>query len=97
MLGQIGVGTAEVMVAEKAAVSRKWRRMRRREHQMTRTVYERSFSYGIRSPQEKDNVLSLTVKALYDSVGECFPAMALMRRGVVGVDSEGGIEQKHSL
>ena len=54
MLLQIGIGQAEMMVAEEAVVGGQGRGMDGREHQMAAAVDERPLLLRIRTPQDED-------------------------------------------
>lgn len=73
MLAQIGIGLAEVVVSEKAVISRKRRRVRRSEHKMPATVDKGTFSLRISSPQDEHQMLALLGQQAYDSIGKGFP------------------------
>ena len=60
-------------------------------------VDDGTFVLGIFAPEEKDQVLFVVGEVFNRGVGEYFPALALMRAGLVGPDGEGGVEQKHPL
>ena len=85
------------MVSEESPVSRQGRRMRRSKHQMSAFVNQFLLAYCIAAPQHEHHMVALLRYLAYDGIGKTFPAHALMRRRMVGIDCKGGIEQKHTL
>ena len=47
------------------------------------------------SPQHKDDGVGLGADLANDFIGECFPALALVRVGLAGTHREHGVEQQH--
>lgn len=71
--------------------------MWRRKHKMPRRVDERTFAYGIISPEQEHKSLSPGREMRNHRVGEPFPTVPLMRACAVSLDCERGVEQQHAL
>lgn len=55
------------------------------------TIDEDTLLLGVGTPEKKNKVFALVRKSFYNRVGEAFPAFILMRSGLIGADSEGGV------
>lgn len=97
MRRQIFVGARKMMIAEKSAMCRQWRRVRRCQHQMPRTVDESPFLDGIRPPKKEHEVFAFTRQMCDNGIGKCFPTAALMRSGHMGTHRKRCVQQQHAL
>ena len=70
LVGEVGVGLAEVVAAEEAAVGREGRGMGGGEDEVAALVNERPFGDGVAAPQEEDEAVALLAEGLYGGVGE---------------------------
>ena len=75
---QILIGAAEVLVSEETVVGGEGRRMCRGEDEMSAPVDEGAFALGIRSPQDKYQVLFLFCQDADDGIREGLPTMSLV-------------------
>ncbi len=64
---------------------------------MFRAIYVSAFLAGIISPKNEDYMLAPFRQRADGRIGECFPALVLMRARRAGADGEGGIEKEDSL
>ncbi len=76
---KILIGLREMMVAEKAAICRQWRRMRRRQHKMPASVNTRALAYCVCPPEHKHNIIFLPCKSRDRRIGKSFPPNPGMR------------------
>ena len=94
---QIVIGTAEVLVAEEAVVGRQGRRMSRSQYQVAVAVDEGTFPLGVCSPKNEYQMLFFFSQYPYGCVGEGFPAMILVRTGLVGTYCQCSVQQEDAL
>lgn len=78
MGGEILVGFGEMAASEKSAVCREGRRVWGGKHEMAGTIDERSFTYGIRTPEEKHDIVAFISYGMHGGIGECFPSDSRM-------------------
>ncbi len=64
---------------------------------MARGIYEGGLSDGRRPPQHEDYARERLRYSAYDIVGKSLPPVPLMRGGLMGADSERGVEQQDTL
>ena len=86
------------MLAEPATtVGRKGRRVNRLQHKVARLVYHVGLAAGIAAPKHIYQMLTLLGQSTNGSIGELLPAEGGVAVGLMGTDSEGGIEQEYTL
>lgn len=60
---------------------------------MSTSIDKTSFFLGIVAPENKDQVLFLAHQLVNYGVGKLFPALVLVGSGLVGTNSESGVEK----
>ena len=94
---QVGVGLAEMVVAEETVAGREGGWVCGCQHQVARTVDEGSFLLRVSSPKDEHQVFAFFSQRADGRVGELLPALPLVRTGLVGAYREGGVEQQDAL
>ena len=94
---KIGVGLREMAAAEKSAVGRKRRGVRRGQHQMAAAVDHGDLFLGVDASQHKHQMLAFLVQAGDHAVGKGFPAEISVRVCLMGAHGKHGVEQQHAL
>ena len=86
-----------MVIAEKAAIGGEGRGVCALQHEMARAVDESAFLLRVAAPKYKDQSIALRGEAANDGIGKLFPAVPLVRPGLMGADGECGVEQQHAL
>lgn len=83
MFFQKGVGLLEMIIAEKAIVRRKWRRMSRFQDQMLGLINENFLAAGIAAPEHEDEMIAMIAEIAHRGFGKSLPTVTPMRAGLV--------------
>lgn len=85
------------MVAKKAGMSRKWRRMGAFQDEVASFVDKVGLSASVAAPENKNEVRASLVEIFDDGFGKSFPTFAAVRAGVTGLNREDVIEKQNAL
>lgn len=71
--------------------------MDRFNNQMLFGIDKGTFSLSIGTPENENQIFFSIGQTVNDGIGKLFPALILVRTGLVGTDSESGIEQQNAF
>ena len=98
MLFEIGITTAELVLAKPSAtISAKRRWMNTFKHKITGLVYHISLTTCKTTPEHVNNTLALCCQSADCSIGELLPTQRSMTVSLMGTDSKCGVQEQHPL